>query len=72
VDILKIKKWGVNVYNDTGNTNPLLKGQSLSNDDFFLLYKTLFDLWLERDDPSIEIREIDTFISGILGKYSGI
>lgn len=72
VDTLKIKKWGVNVYNDTGNTNPLMKEQSLSNDDYFFLYKSLFDLWLERNDPSIEIREIDTFISGLLGKYSGI
>jgi uncharacterized protein len=72
VDTLKLKKWGVNIYNDSGNTNPLMKGQSLSNEDYFLLYKTLFELWLERDDPSIEIREIDTFVSGILGKYSGI
>lgn len=72
VDTLKIKKWGVNVYNDKGIFNPLMKGQSLSNDDYFLLYKTLFDIWLNRDDPSIEIREIDTFVSGILGKYSGI
>lgn len=72
IDELKLKKWGINVYNDLGNNNPLMKGQSLSNNDFYLLYKTIFDLWIDRDDPDIEIREIETFVSGIYGKYSGI
>lgn len=72
VDELKLKKWGVNVYNDIGNCNPLLKDESLSNEEYFQLYKLIFELWIERNDPSIEIREINTFISGVLGKYSGI
>lgn len=72
VDDLKLIKWGVNVYNDAGNINPLLKNQSLSNDEYFFLYKSLFEFWLQRNNPAIEIREINTFISGVLGKYSGI
>lgn len=72
VEILKFKKWAVNVYNDIGNTNPLMKGQSLSNEDYFFLYRKLFDLWVERNDPSLEIREINTFVSSVLGKYSEI
>ena len=72
VDDLKLKKWGINVYNDIGNSNPILKDQSLSNDEYFFLYKSIFALWIERNDPSIEIREINTFTSGIFGKYSGI
>lgn len=71
VDKLLLKKWGVNVYNDSGNANPLMKSQSLTNEEYYELYKRLFDLWLKRNDSSIEIREINDFVSGILGKYTG-
>ena len=71
INDLKIKKWGVNVYNDYGNNNPLMENESLDNEEYFKLYATLFDLWLQANDSSIEIREIKDFVSGVLGKYTG-
>ena len=71
INELKLKKWGVNVYNDIGNNNQLMKNESLTNDEYFYLYKTIFDLWIQENDSSIEIREIKDFISGVLGKYTG-
>ncbi|NVO08670.1 MAG: radical SAM protein [Bacteroidales bacterium] len=68
VEDLKLKNWGINIFMDVEMTNPLMKDQSLSNDDYFILYKTLFDLWLERNDPKLIIREIDDFVFGVLGK----
>jgi uncharacterized protein len=69
-DDLKLKNWGTNIFNDVEKTNPLMKDESLSNDDFYIFYKTLFDIWLERNDPDLIIREIDDFVFGVLGKQT--
>lgn len=58
---LKLRNWGVNVFRDMEQTNPLMKDESLTNDDYYYLITTLFDLWIERNDPSLVIREIEDF-----------
>ncbi len=69
-DQLNIKNWGINVFCDVDGTNHLLSNESLSNDDYYLLYRSYFDLWLEKNDPDLVIREIDDFIAGVLGKQT--
>jgi uncharacterized protein len=69
-ETLGLKKIGINIFNDIENINPKMNGESLSNDDYFDLYKNYFDFWLEKDDPKLIIREIESFMYGILGKCS--
>jgi uncharacterized protein len=68
VEDLKLQSWGINIFKDIEMTNPAMKEESLSNDDYFTLYKTYFDLWIEKNDPNLIIREIDDFVFGVLGK----
>jgi uncharacterized protein len=70
VDDLGLKKFGICVFKDIEATNPQMQNESLSNDDYFSLYKTVFDLWLKKNDPNLIIREIDNFIFGVLGKQT--
>lgn len=67
---LNLKKFGICVFKDIEGTNLVMKDESLSNQDYFNLYKTIFDLWIDRDDPELVIRELDNFIFGIMGKQT--
>jgi uncharacterized protein len=69
-DILKLNFFGVNIYDDVAGVNDILKDESLSNDDYYNLYKEYFDLWLKRNDTDLEIREVEAFVFGILGRMS--
>ena len=72
IDELKIKKWGVNIYNDINNTNPILHHEVLTPDEYFQVYKEIYLLWKERNDLDIDIREIQTAVCAVLGKFTGM
>lgn len=67
-DDLGVMSLGVNVYLDFKDRNKEMINQSVSNKDFVTLLKDYIDLWLSRDDPTIQIREIDNFLAGVVRK----
>lgn len=44
-----------------------LKRGSLAKGDFAAFMKDIFDIWIERDDPSIRIRYLDNVLAGLFG-----
>ncbi len=67
-NVLGIKSFGVNAYLDVKNINKPMLSQVITNEDLIMFLKTYIDLWLNQDDPDLQIREIDNFITGIAGK----
>lgn len=65
---LKIKGWGINIYNDICDENPAMKGQGLTNDQVAMFMMDQIDIWLKREDPHLVIREIENRICAIFGK----
>lgn len=65
---LHIHNWGINIFKDIEKTNPIMAEESLTNDDYYHLITTLFDLWLEKNDPSLIIREIEDYALEACGK----
>lgn len=68
VEELCLKGWGTNVFCDINGINQVIANQSVSNKDLVKFIKTIVNLWLKRDDFNLKIREIENFISAILGK----
>lgn len=68
IDDLGIKNLGVNPYFDIVGLNKLMSDQKVTNKEFTTFLKTYIELWLERDDPNLRIREIDNFIGAVLRK----
>ena len=66
--ILLAKRWGINEFLDAENDNKTMANQSLTNQQLTDFLKTCIDLWLAADNSRLQIREIDNFIAGILGK----
>lgn len=42
--------------------------ESINNDEYYNLIRTLIDLWMERDDPDLKIREIEDYAIAAFGK----
>lgn len=57
-DTLGTKSWAMNVSDD------------VSNDELTQAFKTVIDLWFERDSKDMAIREIENFLCGIYGKMA--
>jgi len=68
VDELDIKNLAVNPYSDIIGLNKWMINQQVSNEEFTIFLKTYIELWLEKDDPDLRIREIDNFIGAVLKK----
>lgn len=49
------------------NGHPQLK-MAISDKGYSNFIKRIFDLWIEKDDPAVRIREISNIIRGLLGK----
>lgn len=64
---LNIKKWAANLYHSVSQINHQMRNESLGNEDLIILVKTLFNLWKNTEQKSLQIREIDNFVSGVLG-----
>jgi len=67
-DVLKAKGWGVNAYLDIDQANSVMAEQEITNEDFIKFLITYINFWLAKDDQHLRIREIDNFISGIIGR----
>lgn len=68
VNILRAKRWGMNDFLDVNSVNQAMINQSLTNEELTQFLKSYIDLWLAQDDITLQIREIDNFISGVLKK----
>lgn len=67
---LGLSCWGINAYLDIEESNSAMREQGLSNEDFANYLIGIIGLWLEKDDPGLRIREIDNFLSGVMGRRS--
>ncbi len=65
---LNIKSLANNVYCDTEGLNRRMKKETVDNQTLTKFLKKQIDLWLERDDPNLKLREIENFLSGIIGR----
>jgi len=68
VNILGMKQWGVNDFFDTNAVNQAMLGQSITNEELTSFLKTYIDMWIAQDDGAVQVREIENFMAGILGK----
>lgn len=67
-NMLGIKGWGMNIFLDIAKINKAMKRQSVTNKDLIAFLKTYIDLWLEKNDCNLKIREIENFAAGVFGK----
>jgi len=67
-NILGAKRWGVNDFFDTDTINQAMLDQSITNEELIDFLKTYIDMWLTQDNGEIQIREIENFMAGVLGK----
>jgi uncharacterized protein len=71
LDNLKIKSWGINPYcEEVDPNNKEMTGQGITPKDFTKALKTYIELWLNEDDPNLQIREIDDHLAAILGRQT--
>ena len=68
VGALGVNAWGINAYLDVGGVNQAMLDQSLSNEELESLLVSCIDFWLEQDRSELRIREIENFMSGVLGR----
>jgi len=67
-NILGVKRWGVNDFRDVNAVNQAMLGQSITNEELTSFLKTYIDMWLAQDDGALQIREVENFMAGIVGK----
>jgi uncharacterized protein len=65
---LRICHLGLNFFCDIDGSNKEMDGESVSDEDFIRIMETYFECWLEFGNPNVCIREIENFISGVVGK----
>jgi len=68
VNQLKSKSWGTNIYLDIQEINKSMRKQNITNSELIQLLKDYIDFWLRQNNPHLQIREIENFISGIFRK----
>lgn len=69
-NVLGVKRWGVNDFLDVNSVNQAMVDHSITNEELTAFLKSCIDLWLVQDDGRLRIREIDNFMSGVLGRQS--
>lgn len=67
-NILRIKRWGVNNFLDVNAINQKMLNQSITNKELTAFLKTYINLWITQNDEQLQTREIENFMSGVLGK----
>ena len=67
-NIVGAKRWGTNEFFDGQAINKAMVNQSVTNEELTQFLKTCIDSWLRADNPELQIREIDNFLSGVYGK----
>lgn len=68
--VLKVKSWSVNVYLDLKRENKAMIHESVSAEELTEFLFNCIDFWFSEDDAVLKIREIENFISGVLGKVA--
>ena len=69
-DDMKLKQWSINVLADQSGTGAY-EERGVSDAEFTTALRELLALWLERDDASLRIREIENLVCGALTRASG-
>lgn len=65
---LRIKSLAVNPYHEMNKKNKSMINQKLTPREFTTFLKTYINLWLGQNKEDLQIREIDNFLGGIIGK----
>lgn len=66
--ILGAKRWGVNDFFDIEAINQTMLDQSISNKELTKFLRAYIDMWLTQNDREVQIREVENFMAGVLGK----
>jgi uncharacterized protein len=67
-NILGAKRWGINNFFDVDVINQAMLSQSITNEELITYLKAYINMWLAQDDGKLQIREIENFMAGILGR----
>lgn len=67
-NILGAKRWGVNDFFDVNAINQAMLGQSITDEELTAFLMAYIDMWLTQDNGELQIREIENFMAGVLGK----
>lgn len=67
-DILQSRKWAMGTYLDIEGLNQDMLDESLSNEELSYALKRTAELWFEKDDNRLIIRELENLLFGVLGK----
>lgn len=70
VNQLGVKRIGIILFRE--NMNPKMKNQEINNTELIKFYKTLIDFWLSQNDSQLQIREIENYMAGIIGKQASL
>ncbi len=70
VNELGIKNIATSVY--LPSNNPGMKNEEITNEELTQFYKTLIKFWIDQDNKLLQIRDIDNFIAGIIGKQASL
>ena len=68
VEDLGLGSFCINPYLDLSESNDFMRGQSLSNDELTQILTDYLSLWMNRDDETLRIREVDNFLAGVCDK----
>lgn len=70
VNTLGIKRISGLIYYPSGNN--LLQKEKITNQELIRFYRILVDFWLSQGDSKLQIREIENFVAGIMGKQASL
>lgn len=66
VDELGLRQWSMNVFQAHGN--PSMEAQAVTNRQYADALKTLADLWIAQRDRGLRLREMESFVQGVMGR----
>ena len=70
VDSLGVQSWGFCPYSVLDKNQIAMPQEHIDNVTMTEYLKECISLWLLKDDPKLRIREIDNYITGVIGKSS--
>ncbi len=68
LDELKISGWSVNLFSESSSAQCGLAEESLQVEDVAVAFSLIISEWLERDDASLRLREVENFVAGAMGR----
>lgn len=70
-ETLGTKRWAINVHLGTDKRNIKMVPEVVSKEEWSKYMERYIDLWLEKDDPDVIIREIEYFFAGAMERQAG-